>query len=212
MRPPLVLGIAGGTGSGKTTVARAIADALRPEAAHVDHDSYYHDAGHLPPEERLAINFDHPDSLDNGLLARHLRALKQGRAVDKPVYDFSTHSRTAQTVRVEPAPVIIVEGILTLAIPELRDLFDIKVFVDTASDIRLMRRMRRDIEQRGRSFSDIREQYYGTVRPMHVAFVEPSKAHADVIIPEGGKNRIAIDVVVGHLRAGLGVQPSFHPA
>lgn len=200
MRPPLLLGIAGGTGSGKTTVAEAIAVGLGPEATRVDHDSYYQDQSHLSPEDRETLNYDHPDALDHRLLAEHLAALKRGEAVDKPVYDFKTHTRRAETVRVEPAPVIIVEGILTLAIPAVRALFDIKVFVDTADDIRLMRRIRRDLEQRGRSFSDIREQYYRTVRPMHIAFVEPSKAHADVIIPEGGRNRIAIDIVVGHVR------------
>lgn len=205
MPPPLILGVAGGTGSGKTTVARAIADALRPRAAHVDHDSYYRDGSSLSFEARQAVNYDHPDALDNALLAEHLGALKRGEAIEKPTYDFKTHLRSAETTRVEPAPVIIAEGILMLAVPELRELLDIKVFVDTAADIRLMRRIRRDLEHRGRAFRDIREQYYGTVRPMHLAFVEPSKKYADVIIPEGGQNRIAIDIVVGHVRNYLGI-------
>lgn len=202
----MILGIAGGTGSGKTTVAHAIADALGPVAAHVDHDSYYEDQSHLSADARNEVNYDHPDALDNELLAAHLTALKDGKAIEKPVYDFKSHTRGAKTVRIEPAPVIIVEGILTLAVPILRNLFDIKVFVDTAADIRLMRRIRRDLELRGRSFAEIREQYYGSVRPMHLAFVEPSKQFADVIIPEGGRNRIAIDIVVGHVRHHLGGQ------
>lgn len=198
--PPLVLGIAGGTGSGKTTVAEKISAALRPAVAALDHDSYYRDLSHLPPEERLLVNFDHPDALDNDLLAEHIEALKAGQVVHKPVYDFKTHRRTDQVTVVEPAPVLVVEGILTLALPQLRKLADIKIFVDTAADIRLMRRIRRDLEQRGRSFADVRRQYYGTVRPMHLAFVEPSKQHADIIIPEGGENHIAIDLVVGRIR------------
>ncbi len=198
-----MLGIAGGTGSGKTTVARAIADALRPRVAHIDHDSYYQDQSHLPLEARLEVNYDHPDALDNDLFAHHVEALRRSQPVDKPRYDFKSHRRLDESDRVEPAPVVIVEGILILAVPRLRALLDIKVFVDTADDVRLMRRIQRDIEERGRNFSDIREQYFGTVRPMHLAFVEPSKQHADVIIPEGGENRIAIDVVTGHVRDHL---------
>ncbi len=200
MTPPLVLGIAGGTGSGKTTVALKICEALGPQVARLDHDAYYKDNAHLSFEERQQINFDHPDALDNQLLADHIAQLKRREVVFKPVYDFKTHRRTEETVRVEPAPVVLVEGILTLSIVALRELFDIKLFVDTAADIRLMRRIRRDIEQRGRAFAEIRRQYYDTVRPMHEAFVEPSKRHADVIIPEGGKNRIAIELVVGRVR------------
>lgn len=203
MRPPLILGIAGGTGSGKTTVVRAIASALGADATHLDHDSYYADKSHLSPEARRAVNYDHPEALDNALLGDHLEALRRGMAIEKPVYDFAHHSRSSETVRVAPAPVILVEGILTLAIPELRDLFDLKVFVDTADDIRLMRRIRRDLEQRGRSFEEVRSQYFATVRPMHMAFVEPSKQHADLIIPEGGENRRGIAVVVGHVRDRL---------
>ena len=198
--PPLVLGIAGGTGSGKTTVAQKIREALLPDVAYVDHDSYYRDQSHLSREERLQVNYDHPDALDNDLLAEHVSALKGGLAIDKPAYDFTTHARLPESTRVEPAPVVVVEGILTLALTNLRSLYDIKIFVDTAADIRLMRRIRRDLEQRGRTFAEVRQQYYGTVRPMHLAFVEPSKRFADVIIPEGGENVIAIDLVVGRIR------------
>lgn len=200
MRPPLVLGIAGGTGSGKTTVAHKVKEALLPDAALIDHDSYYKDQSHLDHDARVMVNYDHPDALDNALLAEHVAELRAGRAIDKPVYDFKSHSRTGEVTRVEPAPVLIVEGILTLALANLRDLYDIKIFVDTAADIRLMRRIRRDLEQRGRTFADVRDQYYRTVRPMHLAFVEPSKRYADVIIPEGGQNQIAIDLVVGRIR------------
>ncbi len=200
MSAPLILGIAGGTGSGKTTIAQAIVRELKDDAAWVDHDSYYKDQSHLGPEERQRINFDHPDALDNELLLQHLLALKRGEGVDKPVYDFKTHTRTEVTTPIAPAPVVVVEGILTLAIVRLREVFDIRIFVDTDADIRLMRRIRRDIEQRGRTFADVRRQYYGTVRPMHMAFVEPSKRYANVIIPEGGENRIAIDLLVGKIR------------
>jgi uridine kinase len=196
----LVLGIAGGTGSGKTTIASKIVDAIGERAVSIDHDSYYADLSHLPFDERQRVNFDHPDALDNDLLIQHLGELRSGRPFHKPSYDFRTHVRTGETTRIDPAPVVVVEGILTLAIPELVAMFDIKVFVDTAADIRLMRRIRRDLEQRGRSFSDVREQYYKTVRPMHLAFVEPSKQFADVIIPEGGNNIIAIDLLVGRIR------------
>jgi uridine kinase len=197
---PLVLGIAGGTGSGKTTIAMAIVDALGAAAVRIDHDSYYKDQSHLPIEQREQINYDHPDALDNALLREHVLTMRRWEAIEKPAYDFREHVRKAERTIVEPAPVIIVEGILTLSVPDLRDLMDIKVFVDTDADIRLMRRIRRDLEQRGRSFASVRTQYYKTVRPMHLAFVEPSKRFADVIIPEGGENRIAVDVLVGRIR------------
>ncbi len=200
MSNPLVLGIAGGTGSGKTTIAERVAEAIGPSVLRIDHDAYYRDLSHLPPAERAETNFDHPDALDNELLIEHILALRGDRAVEKPVYDFSTHTRTSDTVPLAPAPVILVEGILTLAIPKVRELLDVKLFIDTAADIRLIRRIRRDLEQRGRTFSSIREQYYRTVRPMHLAFVEPSKRYADLIVPEGGQNRIAIETIVGHVR------------
>jgi uridine kinase len=197
---PLVLGIAGGTGSGKTTITLALVEAIGEHAVRIDHDSYYKDNSHLAPEERSEINYDHPDALDNELLAQHVATLKRGEPIEKPVYDFREHNRRTETTRVMPAPVIVVEGILALAIPILREQMDLKIFVDTDADIRLMRRIRRDLEQRGRSFSSIRTQYYKTVRPMHLAFVEPSKRFADVIIPEGGENHIAIDLLVGRIR------------
>ena len=200
MSEPLVLGIAGCTGSCKTTIALAIVEALGASAVRIDHDSYYKDQSHLPVEEREVINYDHPDALDNELLREHILALRRGEAIDKPAYDFREHTRKKEYTRIEPAPVIIVEGILTLAVSDLRDHMDIKVFVDTDADIRLMRRIRRDLEQRGRSFASVRTQYYKTVRPMHLAFVEPSKRFANVIIPEGGENRIAIDILVGRIR------------
>jgi uridine kinase len=196
----LIIGIAGGTGSGKTTIARAVVEALGASAVMVDHDAYYHDHARLPMEERARINYDHPDALETELLIQHLRELRAGRAIEKPLYDYTAHARSAQTVRIEPHPVIVVEGILVLAIPALREEFDLRVFVDTDADIRLMRRIRRDIETRGRSFSSVRQQYYDTVRPMHLAFVEPSKRFANVIIPEGGENRIAIEVLVGRVK------------
>ena len=194
---PLIIGIAGGTGSGKTTIARQIERAL-PEGmcACVDHDAYYRDLAHLPASERALTNFDHPDSLENELLIAHLNTLRAGGAIKKPVYDFASHTRSAETITIAPRPVVVVEGILVLADAELRALFDVKIFVDTDADVRLMRRIRRDMQERGRSFEEIREQYFATVRPMHLAFVEPSQRHADLIIPEGGENRVAVDLVV----------------
>ena len=199
MSNPLVLGIAGGTGSGKTTIARSIVERLGEAVAMIDHDAYYEDQSHLPSEEREQINYDHPDALDNALLLEHIRRLRRWEPIGKPTYDFGEHVRRSETVRIDPAPVVIIEGILVLAIPELRAALDVRIFVDTAADIRLMRRIRRDLEQRGRSFESVREQYYSTVRPMHLAFVEPSKQYADVIVPEGGENLIAVDLVVGRL-------------
>lgn len=198
---PLIIGVAGGTGSGKSTIAAKIVEGLPQEAVVViDHDSYYRDRSDLVSTMREQLNYDHPDSLETDLLIQHLRGLRQGLGIDMPVYDFKTHARLRVKRRVEPAPLIIVEGILLFVDSELRQLLDIKLFVDTDADIRLMRRMRRDIEQRGRSFQSIREQYYKTVRPMHLQFVEPSKRWADLIIPEGGENLVALDLVIGRLR------------
>jgi uridine kinase len=197
---PLCIGIAGGTGSGKSTVARKLRSALPAgRCAVIDHDAYYRDQGHLPPAARAEINYDHPASLESTLLAEHLLALRAGRAVDVPMYDFMTHTRRPETRRVEPAPLVIVEGILVFVEAVVRNLLDIKIFVDTDADIRLMRRIRRDLEQRGRSFASVRDQYYATVRPMHLEFVEPSKRWADLIVPEGGDNHIALDVLLGGL-------------
>jgi uridine kinase len=204
----LVVGIAGATGSGKTTVARRVIESLpRGSVAMLQHDSYYRDRADLSYEQRCELNFDHPDSLETSLMAEHLQQLRAGKAARVPIYDFTTHRRLADTQRLEPGPVVVVEGILVLADPELRSMLDIKVFVDTDADIRVFRRIRRDIEQRGRSFESVRKQYYSTVRPMHLQFVEPSKRWADIILPEGGRNQVALDLLVAKLHtviAGVG--------
>jgi uridine kinase len=197
---PYVVGIAGGTGSGKTTVAHKLASAMPTgRCVTITHDAYYHDQGHLPPAERDAINYDHPTALESSLLALHLRELRAGRAVEVPIYDFATHTRRAETRTVQPVRVIIVEGILVFTEPALREQMDIKIFVDTDPDIRLMRRIRRDLEQRGRTFQSVSDQYDRTVRPMHIEHVEPTKRWADLILPEGGDNRVALDVLLGQL-------------
>lgn len=201
---PLVIGVAGGSGSGKTTVARVILERVGEEhIAYLPHDAYYKDNSHLPPAERAKINYDHPDSLETTLLIEHLKRLRQGLPIERPVYDFTTHSRTTETVPVQPHPIIMVEGILIFAEPELRKLFDVKIFVDTDADIRFIRRLVRDIEERGRTMTSVVEQYLNTVRPMHLEFVEPSKRYADVIIPEGGLNSVAMDMVVARIEALL---------
>lgn len=197
---PLLIGIAGGTGSGKSTIAKNLADAFPPGTAQiVDHDAYYKDLAGIPFEERVKVNFDHPDSLETSLLVEHLDRLREGKGIDVPLYDFATHTRRKETRRVEASPLVIVEGILVFVEEDLRSRLDVKIFVDTDADIRVFRRIRRDLEQRGRSFQSIRDQYYKTVRPMHLQFVEPSKRWADVIIPEGGNNRVALDLLVGKL-------------
>jgi len=199
---PYIVGVAGGTGSGKTTVARAIASSLPlGSATLLEHDSYYRDRPDIPYEERCELNFDHPDSLETELLVEHLDALRRDEPVDVPSYDFSTHRRREERHRIAPAPVIAVEGILVFADERLRQRFDLKVFVDTDADIRVFRRIRRDIEQRGRTFQSVRDQYYRTVRPMHLQFVEPSKRWADIIVPEGGKNSVAIELLVHKLKS-----------
>ncbi len=201
---PIVIGIAGGTGSGKTTVANVILERVGARhIAYLPHDAYYKDLNDLPRVQRTTINFDHPDSLDTELLICHIRQLKDGQAIDMPVYDFKTHSRTSQTLHVEPQPVILVEGILIFAEAAMRPLFDVKIFVDTDADIRFIRRLQRDIEERGRTTQSVIQQYLTTVRPMHLEFVEPSKRYADVIIPEGGLNTVAMDMVVARLQALL---------
>ncbi|MGM0595775.1 MAG: uridine kinase [Myxococcota bacterium] len=193
----MIIGIAGGTGSGKTTIAKNIRKLLpQKKAVLIDYDSYYKDHSNLPKSEREKLNYDHPDSLDNELLVKHLQQLRSGKAVEKPIYNFVKHARETETTRIEAAPVIIVEGILILADQHLRENLDIKIFVDTDADIRVFRRIRRDMEKRGRTFRSIRNQYYTTVRPMHLRFVEPSKRWADIIIPEGGENKIALNLVV----------------
>jgi uridine kinase len=197
---PVIIGIAGGTGSGKTTVARAIYDRVGKDRIEwIAHDSYYRDFEGLSAEEKHQINFDHPDSLETELLARHLDVLCKGSSVEVPLYDFAAFARKTETQRVEPRKVIIVEGILVLAEPELRKRIDIKLFVDTPADLRFMRRLVRDIKSRGRSMESVIEQYITTVRPMHEEFVEPSKRHADLIIPEGGENLVAIDAIIARV-------------
>jgi len=200
----LVIGIAGGTGSGKTTIADYILDTVGPEKiAFLPHDAYYHELRHLSQEERSKVNFDHPSSLETELLIEHITQLKSGQAIELPHYDFKTHTRTVETTRVEPQQILIVEGILLFAEPELRKLFDLKIYVDTDADIRFIRRLRRDIEERGRTTENVVDQYLGTVRPMHLEFVEPSKRYASVIIPEGGYNRVALDLIVARIESML---------
>ncbi|HJR81861.1 MAG TPA: uridine kinase [Anaerolineales bacterium] len=201
---PLVIGIAGGSGSGKTTVAQEILQRVGPERiAFLQHDSYYKDLSGLPPAQRADVNFDHPNSLETDLLIQHIAALRDGKAVEVPIYDFSTHSRTDKTFTVQPRGVILVEGILIFTEPALRDMFDVKIFVDTDSDIRFIRRLERDRAERGRTTESVIKQYQLTVRPMHLEFVEPSKRYADVIIPEGGFNTAALDMVVARIEALL---------
>ena len=196
----MILGVAGGTGSGKTTVAREILEAVGADRiAFLAQDNYYRDVDWETPDELLTHNFDHPDALDTPLFVEHLRALKNGQAVELPVYDFVRHRRTAQSRCIEPRPVVLVEGILLFVEKEIRELLDFKVFVDTDADVRLVRRIRRDLTERGRAVGDVLRQYMGTVRPMHLEFVEPSKRWADVIVPEGGENRVALEMVIARL-------------
>lgn len=206
-RSTLTVGIAGGTGSGKTTFARALRAALPPgSVALIDHDAYYRDLSHLSPEERAAVNFDDPASLESELLAAHLDALADGKAIEKPVYDFARHVRCEETETVPAAPVIVVEGILVLASPELRSRFDLRLFVDAPTDVRLLRRIRRDIVERGRTIDGIAQQYIGSVRSMHDAFVAPSRAFADLVVPGDGDFgtalRIAADALLHRLDLG----------
>lgn len=201
---PILIGVAGGTGSGKTTVTSQILERVGADhITYIAHDAYYRDLSHLPPKLRAKVNFDHPDALETELLIEHLKALRAGRPVEIPVYDFTTHTRTDQTRHVEAAPVIIVEGILVFVESELRELFDVKMYIDTDADVRFIRRLRRDIGERGRSVESVCDQYLSTVRPMHLEFVEPSKRYADVIIPEGGFNEVAIEMVAARIRGML---------
>jgi uridine kinase len=197
---PIIIGVAGGTGSGKTTVTRTILHRVGQERiASIPHDAYYRDLAHLPPNLRARVNFDHPDSLETDLLVEHLKQWREGHPIEVPIYDFTTHSRTRETIRVETQRVALVEGILVFAEPKLREIFDVKLYVDTDADIRFIRRLRRDIAERGRTAESVVEQYLSTVRPMHLEFVEPSKRYADVIIPEGGYNQVAMDMVVARI-------------
>jgi uridine kinase len=201
---PLVIGIAGGSGSGKTTVAQTILQRVGPDRiSFLQHDAYYKDLSGLPPTQRAEVNFDHPNSLENELLIWHIQQLRKGKTIEVPIYDFSTHSRTEKTFQVHPRSVILVEGILIFAEKALRELFDVKIFVDTDSDLRFIRRLQRDITERGRTTESVIKQYLSTVRPMHLDFVEPSKRYADVIIPEGGFNTAALDMVVARIETML---------
>ncbi|SDQ47600.1 uridine kinase [Virgibacillus subterraneus] len=193
---PVVIGVAGGSGSGKTTVTRSICQRFQDKTILViEQDYYYKDQSHLPFEERLNTNYDHPLAFDNDLLKEHLHDLMNGKTIEKPVYDYKVHTRSTEVIPVEPKEVIILEGILILEDPRLVDLMDIKVFVDTDSDVRIIRRLLRDIKERGRTLDSVIDQYTNNVRPMHLQFVEPTKRYADIIIPEGGQNHVAIDIM-----------------
>lgn len=196
----LIIGIAGGTGSGKSTVVRKILERLpQGEVVILPQDSYYRDSSHLPLEERLEINFDHPDSIEFELLVKHLKALKKGKTIEQPIYSYLTCTRSIETIPIAPCHVIIVEGILVLTNPELREMMDLKVFVDADADDRLIRVINRDIVERGRSVNKVMERYECTVKPMHQQFIEPSKRFADLIIPQGGNNHIAIDILTKYI-------------
>lgn len=200
----LVIGIAGGTGSGKTTVANVILERVgKNHIAYLPHDAYYRELNELPPDQKAAVNFDHPDSLETELMIEHINKLRNGQFIELPIYNFSTHSRTGKTIRVDPQRVIIVEGILIFAIPELRKMFDVKIFVDTNADVRFIRRLQRDITERGRTTEMVIHQYLTTVRPMHLEFAEPSKRYANIIIPEGGLNAVAMDMVIARIESLL---------
>jgi uridine kinase len=197
---PLVIGIGGGSGSGKTTIAESIVEAIgHDDVTLIQHDAYYRDQTHLQVEQRAKVNYDHPDSMESDLLVAHLQDLVSGKAIERPVYDFTTHNRAPETVRVEPKQAIIVEGILVLYESSLRDVMDLKVYVDTDADLRIARRWERDIKDRGRTFDSVRDQYLKTVRPMHLQFVEPSKRYADIVIPEG-YNLGAVGTVISAIR------------
>lgn len=197
-----VIGVAGGSGSGKSTIARTVVEVVgHSNVTYIQQDSYYYDMHHLPVEVRSKLNYDHLDSIDNDLLITHLEQLKKGQGINKPIYDFKTHSRLEQTEPVPAKRVILVEGILVLAHEQLRDMMDIKIFVDTDSDIRLIRRISRDVGERGRSIDSVVDQYMSTVRPMHEKFVDPCKKFADLIIPEGGHNEVAMDMLITKIKS-----------
>src|SRR5688572_14663840 len=201
----MIIGISGGTGSGKTTVAqKIIAPVGAGNVVYLQQDSYYRNLGDMPLDLRHRVNYDHPDAFDTELLMNHLEALRAGEGIEQPIYDYPTHSRKEKTIRVEPRPIIIVEGILVFVNPQMRALMDLKIFVDTDPDIRFIRRLDRDVHERGRSVESVITQYQTTVRPMHLQFVEPSKRYADIIIPEGGFNDVGIDLVAGKIKSLLG--------
>lgn len=198
---PFIIGVAGGSGSGKTTVSRHIRQAVGEERLiYIEHDNYYRANSHLSLAERIQQNYDHPDSLETALLVEHLNALRRGETIEMPLYDFSTYERSVQTRQLHPAAVILVEGILIFAEKELRNLMDMRIFVDADADVRFIRRLQRDVHERGRTIDSVIEQYCATVRPMHLEFVEPSKRYADVIVPEGGENRVAMEMIVSRIK------------
>ena len=198
--PKAVIAVAGGTGSGKSTIANRIVQLLPNHVTLLTHDSYYKDARHLSYEDRCTLNYDHPDSFDTELFIEHLQALQQGQAVERPVYNFNTHLREDFSVRMEPREIILADGILVLENARLRQQFDLKIFVDTDADVRILRRITRDIQERGRTLESVISQYLGTVKPMHEAFVEPTKRYADIILPEGGLNQAGFDVIMARIR------------
>lgn len=202
--PKAIIAIAGGTGSGKTTIAQKIVDLLPHHVTLLTHDAYYKDNGHLAFEDRTKLNYDHPEAFDNALFVRHINTLKRGEEIERPVYNFSTHLREEYTVRVRPLDVILIEGILILDDPQLRRLYDLRIFVDTDADVRILRRLQRDIRERGRNLENVIEQYIETVKPMHEAFVEPTKRYADVVIPEGAFNQAGFDVIMARVRSMIG--------
>ena len=199
----LVIGIAGGTGSGKTTLMKNLVNFFGNEVTVMSHDNYYKRHDEMCYEERTKLNYDHPDAFDTELLCEHIKALKMGQSIEMPVYDYSIHNRSDETIRVNPAPVIVLEGILIFAEARLCELMDIKVFVDTDADVRILRRIVRDVKDRGRSLDSVIDQYLTTVKPMHEQFVEPSKRRADIIIPEGGENKVALDMLIQRVRKHL---------
>lgn len=204
MSKPLVIGVAGGSGSGKTTVVNYLCEEFsKDNILRIEHDSYYRELEHLPFEERVKQNFDHPASLETELMIRHIQALMEGYPVEVPVYDFELHTRKDETITATPSEVILIDGILIFSEPDLLDLMDVKIFVDTDDDVRLLRRLQRDIEERGRNVDSVLKQYEKFVRPMHLEFVEPSKRYADIIIPRGGKNKVALEMVTALIRGKM---------
>lgn len=204
MKNCVLIGVAGGSGSGKTTVASNLVKAFKAEdAVLVEQDAYYRELTNMSLEERAKVNFDHPDSIEFELLRKHLENLKNEVAIERPIYDFTTHSRKEGAVKINPSKIVIVEGILIFAVPEIRELLDVKIFVDTDADEMILRRIERDMNERGRSFESVKTQYLTTVKPMYLEFCEPSKRYADIIIPRGGENKVAIDMVVSNLKGYL---------
>lgn len=206
MKKPLIIGVAGGSGSGKTTVARKLYEEFADSVVMIEQDAYYKDQTHLSFEQRTKTNYDHPLAFDHDLLIEHLQQLLTYKPIEKPVYDYALHTRSAETIHLEPKEVIILEGILILEDQRLRELMDIKIFVDTDADVRILRRLERDMKERGRSLESVIDQYLSVVRQMHLQFVEPSKRYADLILPEGGHNQVAISLLMNHIRTNLSTE------